>query len=82
MISVGFQPEPGLPQRLAQTLNTDFHDVLVDAGLDSIQGFAIVGQLQDVGFQAAVLGDNIGDSAEINHPLAQAEVPGGAALPR
>lgn len=73
MISVGFQAEPGLPQRLAQPLDTNFHDVLVDAGFNSIQGFAIVGQLQDMGFQAAVLGDNIRDGAEIDHSLAQQE---------
>ena len=41
--------------------------------LDPIQGFAIVGQLQDVGFQAAVLGDNLRDRAEIDHSLAQQE---------
>ena len=71
LVSVGFQPEPSLPQRLAQPLDTDFHDVLVNARFDSIQGFAVVGQLQDMGLEAAILGDNIGDSAEINHPLAQ-----------
>jgi len=41
----------GLLQRLAQSLDTDFHDAFVHRSAGFIGGLAVVGELKDVAFR-------------------------------
>jgi len=59
--------------------DSDFQDALVHAELGPIAVGAgaiaivatIMGKLKDVGFQAAVLGDNIRDGTKVDYSLTQ-----------
>lgn len=68
---VGFEPEAGLPQGFAKTLDANFNNALVHADVVFIGGGAIAGQLKNVGLQTSVLIDDIRDGAEGYHALAQ-----------
>ena len=73
---VGFQPKVGLPERLTQRLDADFHDALGNSGVDGIDavaGDAVVRKLKNVGLQTEIVADDFGDDRESYHGLAQEE---------
>ena len=69
--SVGFQAKTGLPQRLAQPLDSNLHNALVHAEFYLIAAGIVVRKLQHVGFQTAVMGNDVRYRTEAYHALAK-----------